>query len=830
MHFLRVNSVILHTSILRNARFLRCASTLAQEQTTTQTASLRRVTIFLREQHRQQQQKHQHHAAGLLTSHDSSDSINLNINVKGLSNPLQITNRTFRPSDALRALSEAGASAGGDSDDPIVAARVDGVTVALNESIMDSLERARSSSGGTKITQPDVLELNFLRASEPEGALVYWHSAAHVIGAALEAHFGDAALLADGPAFLEGEGGFFYELVLTNGARVTPTSFGALETAAKALVSSRLPFERLEISRTIAAELFADNRLKLDLLERIPSNQLISAFRCGPFVDLCRGPHVSHTGVFRALRLTRVGASHGGSDGSGDVDLMQRVYGYAAPSTRALATWQARLDEAARRDHRNVGKAQSLFFFHELSPGSAFLLPHGARIFNRLSELLRGEYRRRGYEEVATPLLYKKELWATSGHLEAYAENMFSVRGGGLNDSGSGGCADHTHAALSTAGSGGEDEVFGLKPMNCPGHCLIFAHRAVTYRDLPLRIADFSTLHRNEASGALGGLTRLRRFSQDDAHIFCTEEQIESEVLGCLDFVAAVYRLFGFSFRAVLATRPEKFVGDIATWVRAETALSAALRVFLAAGKELTVDEGGGAFYGPKVDVFVKDALGREHQCATVQLDFQLPRRFNLSYRGVGETAVGEGTNVVGDITEGHASGVRHTPVMIHRAILGSLERMMGILIEHTGGKWPFWLSPRQVLVMTVADRHTVYATKVAERLRWGRRDTGLWVDVDSSTRTVAKKVREAQVEAHNVIVVVGDAEEASETVAVRFRDSAVEEDFFKAWEEINKEGVKRGGGGKGGGGGGVYVSPLVNMSVDELRNVCEEMRAVRLL
>jgi threonyl-tRNA synthetase len=826
MQFLRVNSlhrVIFHNT-LRNARFFRSVSTLAQEQTRTQTASLRRVTIFLREQHRQQQQQQQqHHAAGLL-----------NINVKGLSTPLQMT-RTFRPSDALRALSEVGASAGGDSDDPIVAACVNGVTVALNESIINSLERARSGSSGG-----EVLDLNFLRASEPEGALVYWHSAAHVIGAALEAHFGDAALLADGPAFLEGEGGFFYELVLTNGARVTPNSFGALETAAKALVSSRLPFERLELSRPIAAELFADNRLKLALLERIPSDQPISAFRCGPFVDLCRGPHVSHTGVFRALRLTRVGASHGG--GSGDVDLMQRVYGYAAPSTRALATWQARLDEAARRDHRNVGKAQSLFFFHELSPGSAFLLPHGARIFNRLSELLRGEYRRRGYEEVATPLLYKKELWATSGHLEAYAENMFSVRGGGLNDSGSGGgCADHTHAALASAGSASdsgeedESEVFGLKPMNCPGHCLIFAHRAVTYRDLPLRIADFSTLHRNEASGALGGLTRLRRFSQDDAHIFCTEEQIESEVLGCLDFVAAVYRLFGFSFRAVLATRPEKFVGDIATWVRAETALSAALRVFLAAGKELTVDEGGGAFYGPKVDVFVKDALGREHQCATVQLDFQLPRRFNLSYRGVGEI-IGEGTTtLVGEtrtITEGHASGVRHTPVMIHRAILGSLERMMGILIEHTGGKWPFWLSPRQVLVLTVADRHAVYATRVAERLRWGRRDTGLWVDVDSSTRTVAKKVREAQVEAHNVIVVVGDAEEAGDTVAVRFRDSAVEEDFFKAWEEVNKEGVggRRGGGKRQGDGGvGVYVSPLVNMSVDQLRNVCEEMRAVRL-
>jgi threonyl-tRNA synthetase len=484
-----------------------------------------------------------------------------------------------------------------------------------------------------------------------------------------------------------------------------------------------------------------------------------------------------------------------------------------------------------------VGKSQGLFFFHELSPGSAFLLPHGTRIFNRLSELLRSEYRRRGYEEVATPLLYKKDLWKTSGHLEAYAENMFSVRGGGFQEGSGGSCADHTHEALGNVGDDDDDD-FGLKPMNCPGHCLVFAHRLITYRELPLRIADFSTLHRNEASGSLTGLTRLRRFSQDDAHIFCSEEQIEAEVLGCLDFISAVYRIFGFTFRAVLATRPEKFVGDTSTWDRAEIALGAALQKFLSMGKgdaavEIVVDKGGGAFYGPKVDIFVKDALGREHQCATVQLDFQLPQRFNLTYRGAGEVPkhASTATDADADADGAHGSGVRLTPVMIHRAILGSLERMMGILIEHTGGKWPFWLSPRQVLIVTVAERHAAFAERVAGRLRWARRDTGIWVDVDSSPRTVSKKVREAQVDAHNIIAVVGDAEEAADAVAVRFRDAAVYADFVAARaaitpgasHEVPTQSANADS------KGAENATPIVTVSVEELRLICEELRAIRL-
>lgn len=770
----------------------------------------RRLALFLRAQ------------AAAIASPAAPPSRPVAVTVRGLGSPLVAPRATFRPTDALRALRDGGAVSVSDADDPIVAARVHGTVVALGEPLNDLLE-----------TAADEVSLEWLRFSSHDGARLFWHSAAHVCGAALEAHFGDAARLSDGPSFSEGEGGFFYELSLADGGRVEPGAFPALEAAARALVAARAPFERLQVTRELAADLFSENPLKLDLLSRIPAGETLTVFRCGNFVDLCRGPHVAHTGVFKALTFTRVGASHG-ADGVSGGNLLQRVYGYAAPTPRALAAWSARIEEARRRDHRVIGKAQELFFFHESSPGSAFMLPHGTRVLNRLTELLRWEYRQRGYEEVSTPLLFKKELWATSGHLDAYAENMFSVRGGGLVAES--GCAAHTHASLATGGtadggdgaaSSGNADIFGLKPMNCPGHCLVFAHKLVTYRDLPLRVADFSPLHRNEASGALGGLTRLRRFAQDDAHIFCSEAQVEAEVRDVLDFIACVYALFGFSFRAVLSTRPERFVGDEATWARAEVALGAALRSFLAAhdggagaAAELVIDHGGGAFYGPKVDVFVRDAIGREHQCATVQLDFQLPRRFGLVYRGPG---AGDGAGDGADL---------RTPVLIHRAILGSLERMMAILIEHTAGKWPFWLSPRQILLVTVAERHAPYAARVAALLRGdAARDSGLWVDVDASPRTVPKKVREAQVGAHNLIVVLGDSEEAANTASVRFRDVQSYNDFRTAWAVVDSTAAASASPSLPPSSAEApnFASPLLTMSLPALLSVCTEMRNVKL-
>ncbi|KAI8086183.1 threonyl-tRNA synthetase [Halteromyces radiatus] len=378
---------------------------------------------------------------------------------------------------------------------------------------------------------------------------------------------------------------------------------------------------------------------------------------------------------------------------------------------------------------------------HPYSPGSIFMLPHGTRIVQRLQDFLRQEYKRYGYDEVMTPLIYKKDLWETSGHWQNYMEDMFMVKSGKEST----GCCDH--------GDNHEEEgIYGLKPMNCPGHCLIFDSTPKSYKDLPIRLADFSPLHRNEASGALSGLTRVRRFHQDDAHIFCTEQQIVSEISSCLSFVDRVYKAFEFPhFDFTLSTRPSNnYIGSVAEWDHAEDALKKALD---STGRPWTVKEGDGAFYGPKIDIMVKDSCGKSHQTATIQLDFQLPQRFGLKYVDEHDQA--------------------QTPVIIHRAILGSIERMFAILIEHTNGKWPFWLSPRQAVILPVATPFADYATKVAKQLS-GTNDIGcesFYVDADTSSRDrLNKMIRQAQKDRYNFIGVVGQKEMDSGTVNIRTR------------------------------------------------------------
>lgn len=822
----------------------------------------------------------------------------------------------WRPVEALKQI--AGAN---DDQTPVVAALINGRVHGLADSLFSHLQLMPEPP-----TKP--LRLEFVRFGSEEGNRVFWHSSAHVIGAALEATYGPGVQLTDGPAVLDAEGGFFYEMHFTApDTRISADVFPALEEQSKKLASARHPFERITVDRATAMRMFADNPFKLDMLSKIPAGELITVYRCGPFVDLCRGPHLPHTGHLKHLRLHKSSGAHWqatGKDASIQGALLQRVYGIAFPSSAGLLAWQSRMDQAKARDHRVLGAAQKLIMFHDLSPGSTFLMPHGTRVYNKLLALLRAQYRARGYDEVITPQLYKRGLWRTSGHGAAYADNMYAVTPG-LPQHGwprpPKAAEDHGHScghstdgsSTSHAADPTDDDVFGLKPMNCPGHCLLYAARGVSYRDLPVRLADFSSLHRNEASGALSGLTRVRKFAQDDAHIFCTEQQIQEEVAGCLDFVAAIYGLFGFSFRLKLSTRPEQYVGDLSTWAAAERALASALKAFLASKStaagiastgggadtssvQFDVDEGGGAFYGPKIDVFVRDAIGREHQCATVQLDFNLPKRFGLTYRNE------EGSDV--------------TPVMIHRAILGSVERFMAVLIEHTAGKWPFWLSPRQVLLCPVADRHIPYARAVAQQLQFPvaavdgttiasegtadtrviaahllgsvrppappfaevseassspsgstavkdgamHRDTQLYVEVDESTRTVGKKVREGQLDAWNLQVVLGDSEQAIGGAAVRFRDQSTYDAFLAAWGEIDalaanvarkagsaaadesarepgKPEQKGAAAGKGKSGkqqqGGhapaaqaqpSYNSPLVALSVADLRRVCERM------
>uniref|UniRef100_A0A671XAZ5 threonine--tRNA ligase n=1 Tax=Sparus aurata TaxID=8175 RepID=A0A671XAZ5_SPAAU len=457
----------------------------------------------------------------------------------------------------------------------------------------------------------------------------------------------------------------------------------------------------------------AYNKFKCRILNEKVTTPTTTVYRCGPLIDLCRGPHVRHTGKIKALKVHKNSSTYW--EGKADMETLQRIYGISFPDPKMLKEWEKFQEEAKNRDHRKLGREQDLFFFHDLSPGSCFFLPKGAFIYNTLIEFIRGEYRKRGFQEVVTPNIYNSKLWQTSGHWQHYSENMFSFEA--------------------------EKETFALKPMNCPGHCLMFDHRPRSWRELPLRMADFGVLHRNELSGALTGLTRVRRFQQDDAHIFCTMDQIEEEIKGCLDFLRTVYDVFGFSFKLNLSTRPEKFLGDPDIWEQAEKQLENSLNDF---GEKWVLNPGDGAFYGPKIDIQIKDAIGRYHQCATIQLDFQLPIRFNLTFK---------------------------RPVIIHRAILGSVERMIAILTENYGGKWPLWLSPRQVMVVPVGPTCEEYAQKVQKEFHI----SGFMTDVDLDPGcTLNKKIRNAQLAQYNFILVVGEKEKTSNTVNVRTRDNKV--------------------------------------------------------
>ena len=404
---------------------------------------------------------------------------------------------------------------------------------------------------------------------------------------------------------------------------------------------------------------------------KVPDNAKTTVYKCGPLIDLCMGPHIPHTGKIQAFASTKTSSTNW--LGQVTNDPLQRVYGVAFPDKAMLKQYLEFQEQAKLRDHRNLGNKQELFFFHQLSPGSCFWLPHGARVYNKLMEFIKDEYWRRGYQEVVTPNIFNLHLWEISGHAEHYKENMFVFDV--------------------------EGQEWGMKPMNCPGHCLMFAHRLRSYRELPLRLADFGVLHRNELSGALTGLTRVRRFQQDDGHIFCRQDQIKAEVLGALDFMRHVYTTLGMHYTLDLSTRPAKALGDPALWDIAEAQLAEALNEFVGEGN-WRVNPGDGAFYGPKIDIKVFDALERIHQCATVQLDFQLPIRFDLQYKSSADTA----------------EDSFQRPVMVHRAMLGSVERMAAVLMEHFGGKWPFWLSPRQAIVVPVDPKYNDYALEVSVR------------------------------------------------------------------------------------------------------------------
>eukprot|EP00922_Rhytidocystis_sp_ex-Travisia-forbesii_P039347 GHVS01058521.1.p1 GENE.GHVS01058521.1~~GHVS01058521.1.p1 ORF type:complete len:841 (+),score=90.25 GHVS01058521.1:187-2523(+) len=630
---------------------------------------------------------------------------------------------------------------------------VNGGAEMFNPEEEDEVEGCESCGGGENwvvwdMTRPleHSCKLRLLKFEDAAGKHVFWHSSAHILGQCLEMELG--VQLTVGPALTSG---FYYDAYMGDHS-ITQDVYELLEKHAERICKENQIFERLVMTKEEALEMFSDNPFKVQLItNKIPDAALTSAYRCGRFVDLCRGPHLPSTGKVRAFAVTKHSSAYWLAQS--DLDSLQRTYAISFPEAKQLKEYNRLVEEAKKRDHRTLGSNLDLFFFDpSVSPGSCFWLPEGARLYNKLSDFMRNEYRIRGFAEVITPNIFSCDLWKTSGHYQNYKENMylFEVEG----------------------------KEWGLKPMNCPGHCCMFKHMNPSYKQLPIRLADFGVLHRNEMTGSLSGLTRVRRFQQDDAHIFCTAEQIKAEVLAALEFLFFVYGRFGFEYELQLSTMPKKALGSKEQWDVAEKALEEALNE---TGKKWTLNPGDGAFYGPKVDIRLWDALKRSHQCGTVQLDFQLPLRFNLQYRTQDEAIADESSTKRGaadaahcenptdslSFKEGHIRPGCARPVMIHRAILGSIERMVAVLIEHTAGKFPFWLSPRQAIVLPISDKHNEYAQWVEKTLT----NFGYDVGIDMSSNTINKKIREAQIHQWNYMLVVGEQESNSGTVTVRMRE-----------------------------------------------------------
>jgi threonyl-tRNA synthetase len=536
------------------------------------------------------------------------------------------------------------------------------------------------------------------------------HSAAHVLAEAVLSLFPDAKLTIGPPT----EDGFYYDFDVDR--PFTPEDIDRIEALMRKSIQANLEYVEREVSREEARRLVAGNRYKLEIIAGIPEGERITFTRHGAFEDLCRGGHVRSTGEIKAFKL--LGSAGAYWRGDERNPMLQRIYGTAWESQQALEEHIRRIKEAEKRDHRKLGRDLKLFFFDPVAPASPFYMPAGAFVMNRLVEYVRALYKRYGYTEVITPQIFSTDLWKRSGHYDNYIENMFVMEI--------------------------DEREFGVKPMNCPAAALVYKSDTRSYRDLPLRLADFGRLHRYERSGVTLGLARVRSFSQDDAHIYCRVDQIAPEVHDFIAMLRESYRVFGFDeARFTLSLRPEKRMGSDEIWDRAEAALEEVLDSLRV---EYQKNPGEGAFYGPKIDVFIPDAIGREWQLGTVQLDFNQAERFDLEYQAEG--------------------GSRERPVVIHRAMLGSLERFLGVLIEHTAGAFPVWLSPTQALVIPIADRHNVYGAQVRDRLR----AAGVRAELNDGTDRMQAKIRDAQLRKVPYMLIVGDREMQANVAAVRTR------------------------------------------------------------
>ena len=546
---------------------------------------------------------------------------------------------------------------------------------------------------------------------DAEGKKTFWHTASHILAQAVKRVFPEIKLTI-GPAI---DNGFYYDF--DTPSPLTPDDLAKIETEMAKIVKENLRIERFTLPREQANALMEEKEepWKVLLIRRVPEGEDISFYRQGEFVDLCAGPHLFSTGAVKAFKLLQCTGAYW--EGDAKNKMLQRVYGIAFPKKAELEEYLKRMEEAKLRDHRKLGRELDLFDIYDEGPGFPFFLPKGMVLRNLLEDYWRSEHAKRGYQEIKTPILLNEELWHRSGHWDHYKDNMYTTKI--------------------------DDADFALKPMNCPGGMLVYKRRIHSYRDLPQRMAELGLVHRHELSGTLHGLMRVRCFTQDDAHIFMTPDQIESEIFGVMELIDSFYNTFGFKYKMELSTRPENSMGSDEDW---ETATSALRRALDKTGKPYVINEGDGAFYGPKIDFHLEDSIGRTWQCGTIQLDFQMPERFDLSYIG--------------------KDNERHRPVMIHRVVFGSIERFIAIITEHFAGAFPAWLAPVQVRVMPVVDAAGDYAQRIIDRLT----EAGFRVDSDFRNEKIGYKIREAQLQKLPYMLVVGEKEAAANTVSVRNR------------------------------------------------------------
>ena len=576
--------------------------------------------------------------------------------------------------------------------------------------------------------------VEFVTPDTPEGLHAIRHTAAHVMAQAIQHLFPDVKF-AIGPAI---SNGFYYDLDSEH--TFTPEDLQAIEKEMAKIVKQNIPLQRAELPRSEALAMFTakDEKYKVELINDLPEDAIISTYTQGDFTDLCAGPHCPSTGRVKAFKLQSIAGAYW--RGNEKNKMLQRIYGTAFPSKEELDAYLHMLEEAAKRDHRKLGKELDLFAIMDEGPGFPFFLPNGMVIRNELINYWRQVHRRYGYEEIKTPMILSRKLWETSGHWDHYKENMYFTQI--------------------------DEQDYAIKPMNCPGGMLVYKLHPHSYKELPIRAGELGLVHRHELSGALHGLFRVRCFTQDDAHIFMMPSQIRSEIKNVISLFDEVYATFGLKYHAELSTRPENSMGDDATWELATQGLRDALED---CGLDYVVNEGDGAFYGPKIDFHLTDSIGRTWQCGTIQLDMQLPERFELTYTG--------------------EDGLKHRPVMIHRVVYGSIERFIGILIENYAGAFPAWLAPCQVRILPITDKHVEYAKKLADKMF----DLGLRVHLDDRNEKLGYKIREAQVQKVPYTLVVGDKEMEEGTVNVRRRGEGdigamPQDEFISMLQEEIKE------------------------------------------